>query len=212
MWKYIEEINWSELSKKKRGYEEGKRYMLENFTLKRSKEINDFVNKCFSKLYKRIEEFEQANDTHCGSYGGDDSFGDMIHHIIGLGEATFNEMMEEPSKLNDIEFVESFSYCMPYEEDYKMLNEDYHVDRAKKAVVELARMVTENSPSGQDVMVIKELMDRFLLLIAGDVHAAMEDYDHDNDYSRLYQFEANDCNARFANYISDCDKYKDILS
>lgn len=73
-------------------------------------------------------------------------------------------------------------------------------------------MVTENAPSGQDVMVIKELMNRFLLIIAGDVHSAMEDYDRENDYSRHYQFEANDQNALFANYISDCYKYMDILS
>jgi len=212
MWKYIEEINWALLSKKKRGYEEGKRYMLENFTAKRGNEISEFIAKRFKELYKRIEKYEQANDTHCGDYGGDDSFGDMIHHVIGLGEAKFNEIMEDPSKLNGMDFVESFGYCMPYEEDYKMLSEDYHVERAKQAVVELARIATENAPSGQDVMVIKELMDRFLLIIAGDVHAAMEDYDHENDYSRLYQFEANDCMAQFANYISDCHKYKDILS
>jgi bisphosphoglycerate-independent phosphoglycerate mutase (AlkP superfamily) len=84
MWKYIEEINWALLSKKKRGYEEGKRYMLENFTAKRGKEISEFVNDRHFELYKRIEKFEHANDTHCGNYGGDDSFGDMIHHVIGL--------------------------------------------------------------------------------------------------------------------------------
>lgn len=212
MWKYIEELNWALLSKKKRGYEEGKRYMLENFTAKRGKEISDFVNERFSELYKCIEKFEHANDTHCGSYGGDDSFGDMIHHVIGLGKDKFNEIMEDPSKLNGMDFVESFSYCMPYEEDYKMLSEDYHVERATQAVVELARMVTENAPSGQDVMVIKELMNRFLLIIAGDVHGAMEDYNYENDYNRYYEFEANDQCARFANYISDCYKYMDILS
>lgn len=212
MWDYVEEINWALLSKKKRGYKAGKLYMLENFTAKRGKEISDFVNERFSELYKCIEKFERANDTHCGGYGGDDSFGDMIHHVIGLGEAKFNEIMEDPSKLNGMDFVESFSYCMPYKEDYKMLKEDYHVDRAKTAVVDLARIVTENAPSGQDVMVIKELMNRFLLMIAGDIHSALEDYNYDNDYSRYYQFEANDCHASFANYISDCYEYKDILS
>lgn len=212
MWKYIEEINWAVLSKKKRGYEKGKRYMLENFTAKRGKEISDFVGERFSELYKRINEYEQANDCHCGMYGGDDSFGDMIHHVIGLGELNFNAIMKDPTLLNCLESVESFSYCMPYDEDYKMLSEDYHVNRAKEAVKELVRIATENKPSGQDVMVIKELMDRFLLLMAGDVQGAMEDYSHDNDYSRYYQFEANDCCAQFANYISDCHKYQDILS
>lgn len=212
MWKYIEELNWKVLSKKKRGYEEGKLYMLENFTPKRGKEIDDFVRERHNELYKRIEEYERANDTHCGSYGGDDSFGDMIHHVIGLGEEKFNEIMEDPSQLNDMDYVESFSYCIPYEEDYKLLNVDCHVDRAKESVKELARIATENAPSGQDVMIIKELMNRFLLIMAGDVHSAMEDYDRENDYSRHYQFESNDCCAQFANYISDCYKYKDIIS
>ena len=206
MWNYIEEINWAERSQKRRGYEDAKMYMLENFTEKRCKEIDAFVRERHNELYTRINEYERANDTHCGDYGGDDSFGDMIHHVIGLGEAKFNEIMEDPTKLNGMDFVESFGYVMPYDEDYKMLNDDYHLDRAKKAVVELARIVAENKPSGDDVRTIKELMDRFLTMLAGDFKEACQDFDRAT-YSRYHEFEANDCHASFANYIGDCKQF-----
>jgi len=212
MWKYIEEINWSELSKVKRGYELGKRYMLENFTQKRCKEIDAFVRERHNELYKRIEEFERANDTHCGDYGGDDSFGDMIHHVIGLGETKFNEIMEDPSKLNGMDFVESFSYVMPYDDDFLLMNPDAHTDRAMGAMVELVRILKDNKPSGDDVRTLKELMNRFMLMLAGDFKEACQDFDHNNDYNRYYNFESNDCHAMFANYISDCKKFMDFIS
>jgi len=211
MWKYIEEINWSELSKRKRGYEDGKRYMLENFTQKRCNEISDFVHLRWRELYSCIEDYERANDTHCGEYGGDDSFGDMLHHVIGLGEEKFIEIMADPSKLNGMEYVESFSYCMPYDDDFELMGSDEHMERAQKAVSELARIVSQNKPSGDDVRTIKEMMNRFLSMLAGDFEEACRDFDRDV-YNRYYTFESNDCQAMFANYIGDCQKFMGFIS
>ena len=146
MWKDIEEINWEVHSKKSRGYEEAKLYILRNFTKSRCTKIREFVNERFDDLYEFIQTFEYVNDTHCGDYGGDDSFGDMIHHVIGLGEDKFEEIMKDPSKLNGMDYTESFSYCLPYGDDFELLKPDYHLDRARQSIVELARIVAENKP------------------------------------------------------------------
>lgn len=206
MWKYIEEINWANRSQQKRGYEDGKMYMLENFTKKRCEEIRDFVDKRMFELYNRVNAFEKENNVHCGDYGGDDSFGDMLHHVIGLGEAKFNEIMEDPSKLDGMNYVESFSYCMPDDEDYEMIKASYHLTRASAAVVALARIVTENNPSDDDLRTIKEMMNRFLTMLEGNFKEACQDFDRAT-YTRYYEFEANDCRAQFANYISDCKQF-----
>ncbi len=212
MWKDIEEINWAGRSIQYRGYTEGKMYMLENFTKTRCNTIRDFVSERFDDLYDCIQTFEHVNDTHCGDYGGDDSFGDMIHHVIGLGEAKFEEIMEDPSKLNGMDYTESFSYCLPYDDDFEMLNAECHLDRARKSIVELARIVAENKPSGDDVRIIKEIMDRFLIMLAGDFKEACKDFEFSDNYSSYYKFESNDCNAMFANYINDCKTYLNFIS
>lgn len=206
MWNYVEEINWAERSKERRGYESAKRYILENFTPKRIKEIDEFVRARHNDLYKRIEEFERANDTRCGKYGGDDSFGDMINHAIGLGEEYFNSVMEDPSLLNDLDFVESFSYCIPYEDEYEALSDDYHKARAKDALKDLVRIMTDNDPSAEDMTIIANMVIRFTHMVTGNYERATKGVSQ-KTYSDFYKFESNDCHARFANYLSDCKKY-----
>lgn len=206
MWNYVEEINWAERSQESRGYESAKRYILENFTPKRIKEIDDFVRDRHNELYKRIEEFERANDTHCGNYGGDDSFGDMINHAVGLGEEYFNSVMENPMLLNDLDYVESFSYCIPFEDEYEMLKGEYHQERAVRALIELANILKDNTPSKEDVKIVAEITKRMADMVAGNFKAATKGFNR-KKYSEYYQFEANDHAAMFSNILGDCKKY-----
>ena len=207
MWKDIEEINWAERSKQRRGYEQAKRFILENFTPKRIKEIDEFISARHNDLYKRIEEYEREVGTRCGDYGGDDSFGDMINHAIGLGQEYFESVMADPTLLNDLDFVESFTYCIPYEDEYEILTDGYHQKRAVNALVELVRILQENRPSDNDKKIITDLIIRFANISNGDYKKALTGFSH-KTYSKYYEFEANDCSAMFSNYLSDCKKFK----
>jgi len=203
MWKLIEAMNWEKYSKEYRGYYEVASNLSETHTKEVIEEMQEFVTARVHELCICIDTYEKANNTRCGEYGGDDSFSDMVCHVVGLGEAKFNEIMNDPKKLNGMEFVESFSYCFPRSDEFEYINQDYHTKRALMAINELTRILNENKPGSSDVMIIKDLMDRFLLMLAGDFKDALQDYNYDTDYDIHYKFESNDCNAMFANYISD---------
>lgn len=53
---------------------------------------------------------------------GDDGYSDLLHHIIGLGETAFNKHIKNPQLIRDraeqYNYEESFSYCIPYDDDY----------------------------------------------------------------------------------------------
>lgn len=74
-----------------------------------------------SRLYHRVEKYERANDVSCGQ--GDDGFGDLIAHCVGLGKEHYMSCLDDPglvvkrghAKYGTPEsFVENFGYCIPY--------------------------------------------------------------------------------------------------
>lgn len=71
-------------------------------------------------LYSRISEWEDENDKSCGL--GDDGFGDLISHIIGLGPEEVENVQLDPElalkRAHSRDFSESFAHCVPYESDY----------------------------------------------------------------------------------------------
>ncbi|MBX7114291.1 MAG: hypothetical protein K1X64_08145 [Myxococcaceae bacterium] len=76
-------------------------------------------------LRKRIEAWEDSsgNQLPCG----DDRFGDLVHHIIGLGRATYVATMENPAlalaraEAND--YRESFTYVFQHASELHSLDE-----------------------------------------------------------------------------------------
>ena len=88
-----------------------------------------------------------------------------------------------------------------------MLDAGKHEDRAKAAIDVLHEIIMNNRPSSSDVLIIREIMGRFLLALSGDLRGAVEDFDKDT-YTRYCDFEANkDHYALFSNYLSDIQKY-----
>jgi len=207
MWKDIEEINWAERCKDPRGYEQAKRYIMENFTQARCKKLREFVEQQYAGLEIAINIYESEHDTHCGDYGGDDSFNDMIHHAIGMGEKYYNAVVANPKLLDAQHSVESFSYCLPQAEDFEAIQNGYFEEHAVNCIWELARILKQNEPTPEDTKIILGLISRFSKMVQGEFDAACEGF-NDKAYHIAYQFEANDMHARFANILSDCKKYK----
>ena len=112
MWKLIEAIDWVNLSKEPRGYNKGQVFVRGYFTPAARLEMIDFVDARVVELTYAIHQYEAVNGVHCGDYTGDDSFSDMVYHVVGLGEKTFNAVMQNPATLNVIGSVESFAYVL----------------------------------------------------------------------------------------------------
>lgn len=101
----------------------------------------DAFGNCFSKLRAtlaaRIEKAERHGDDRLGL--GDDSFSDLIAHIVGLGRDEYQACIENPKRAivrgNHHDFTESFSYAVPHKEHYgkdPVDNEQRRRDRVAK--------------------------------------------------------------------------------
>lgn len=120
MWVIIETMDWKTHSHAPRGYDTMKAEFMCRYDKSIAEQLSAFVSARFNELYKTVEAYENAHE-RLDCYGGDDSFGDMLHHSIGLGKKNFKAVTKNPKKLDSIEFVESFSYAIPHVTDYEEL-------------------------------------------------------------------------------------------
>ena len=79
-----------------------------------------FINRYqifYNKLYNKVTDFITKNSTTRNRFpfSGDDSFGDMIDHSIGLGHDFYHSALKDPMVLTQIKPVESFRYCFHFE-------------------------------------------------------------------------------------------------
>lgn len=78
--------------------------------------MRDIESELTSKLYHAVEkvESETGESTECG----DDGFGDLMAHMVGLGKEAYEAALADPMLVikrgQNHEYEECFSYCLPY--------------------------------------------------------------------------------------------------
>lgn len=83
------------------------------------------ISGIFAKqLYKLVEEKIEAKG---GSLGlGDDSFSDLMRHIVGLGKEEYEKHLKNVNliqkRADKGDFEECFTYCFPHDRDWEMAN------------------------------------------------------------------------------------------
>jgi len=85
------------------------------------------LSRKFDELYERFDVWErdcsdqERYDVRSTTLG-DDGHSDLLYHIIGLGRDVFEDAMKHPEhvtrRARGYDFVESFSYARPDDEDY----------------------------------------------------------------------------------------------
>ena len=211
-WNIIESMGWAEatMSGEHRPYERIKREFMETYSEKVAVHFNTWYAAMYRQLVDAYDAARKESGERYGNFGGDDSFDDMMNHVMGLGQEYYNAIMANFKLLNKLEPKESFAYCIPhvYENmnDYNELKIETHKAGAVKCVKELSDMVASGEVELEDFAVIRELMTRFINLVEGNALAAVGDLDFDRDYNRLYDFKSNHTHAMFANTLFDCKK------
>ena len=121
-WGIVEGVNWGEISLGKYDSEGKQKEVAQHLSYK---EISD-LRGIFSIAWNMLDNFIGADRNPAGS--GDDSHGDLISHIIGLGRKAFYNHLDNYSLIeargkapyNTVKgYTECFSYCLPYAEDYE---------------------------------------------------------------------------------------------
>ena len=205
MWAIIADMDWANRCQQNRIYDVIKKNFMRSYNKEMAVKLNDFVTARFNEMYKAIEAYEKEHG-HVGNYGGDDSFGDMIHHVIGSGKEIYNAVMKDLKLLNKIKYVESFAYAIPNVSgcmnDYEHLEPDFHYNRAIEAIETLADTVKMQNVGHDKAKVIGELFGRFMNIIAGDYVEAFKDISFEDDYDRFTDIN-EEYHAMFANYLFD---------
>jgi len=107
-WKVIEFANWPE---NHAAGEEMKAF----FKKEALSAMLDFYYKKKKELQNRLEDHSEDITGHRHAYFGlNDSYGDLLSHIVGLGEKFFNSAIQNPEiarkMLLERNFVECFEY------------------------------------------------------------------------------------------------------
>ena len=125
-WEIVKLANWGVASKSK-DWKSGK--MTVQRTLRRElttvEDLKSFQETFYvlkNKLGRTITQFERKNAEQCGT--GDDSFGDLCCHIVGLGQEVYEAELAAPllavRRAQRGDYVESFGYCIPDENLYSL--------------------------------------------------------------------------------------------
>jgi hypothetical protein len=133
----VKEIGWDRNRDPKRI----KKRLLALWTPEQAEAARDAFAKLQGRLYSRLDKWQREDWSDAREFGlGDDGFGDLIAHIIGLGKREYDAVMKDPQRALERahrgDFEESFSYALPWRDDYENLNVSKYVKWAKTMVAE----------------------------------------------------------------------------
>ena len=188
-----------------------KREFMETYSEKVAEQFNEWYRSKYSELVNAYEAAEKETGKRYGNYGGDDSFGDMLDHVMGLGEDYYNAIMADFKLLNNLEPIESFAYCIPYTgdtcNDYDNMKPEKHKAAARKALKAITATITECENIDDDFAIMADTVNRLLLIIEGRFDDAVGDLNFDRDYNKYYNYDTCENGAQYANTLFDCKKY-----
>lgn len=114
----------------------------------KSSALRSFVYNKEQTLSNAFTKWEQETGKNFGL--GDDGFGDLCSHIVGLGKEKYEAHLAKPSlafsRAKSLNFVEKFSYCIP--DRYTVeITEDKSVIRYRERIVKSLTGMEENCPT-----------------------------------------------------------------
>jgi hypothetical protein len=161
-WKLVDDLGWGT---KTTDYKALKKRLVRNMSPNQAAAFSTTLATLRGKLYKVVEQWEDEHDSQIGL--GDDGFGDLLHHIIGLGKREYYAALRNPALAHaralKNDFTESFSYATPYTSDYRLLDVGEYRQRGEK-VVEVAGWLAQRPESREVQKALRVLVDGFDVL------------------------------------------------
>jgi hypothetical protein len=133
-WDLVESADW----KSDYNYQRIKMSLIRQLTPNAIDQFQSFYQKVKNKLARVVDKYCEENDKSAGL--SDDSFSDLIAHIVGLGRTEYNQALSQPEKVVEKgrkgDFKESFSYAIPYKDDLKYFPKSYYSEKARECLLE----------------------------------------------------------------------------
>ena len=113
-WNLTKVLGWGTRST---DYKAMSKYIMRTFTRKESDDLQDVFGKLKDKLSVALDKWSRDESNQL-NVGGDDSYSDLLSHIIGMGKQQYNAVLKDPSIANSIRYRESFAYVFPFDDDW----------------------------------------------------------------------------------------------
>jgi hypothetical protein len=127
-WDLIEPYGWGTRTT---DYKKIEKDLLRKLTPDQAEAMQEVYGKLSGKLYKALDRVVEGL--------GDDGFGDLIAHIIGMGRREYSAVLRDPElgaeRARNYDFTESFSYALPSKYDYENLNVSKYLKWAKNGLM-----------------------------------------------------------------------------
>lgn len=128
-WEIVAKVDWPGLCRtEKKPCNAGKERLLKLLpTLQDSKDFSDVLGRMQRHLMNALSQWEEQDSNKRSLGVSDDGFSDLTSHIVGCGEEHYKAVFGDPwlahkrahARYGTTEgYTESFSYCVPYEDDY----------------------------------------------------------------------------------------------
>lgn len=122
-WLAVDDLDWKSKFQSPNQFSEVQSVMLRKWSADRTESFRKYLGQVRSLLYHRL--FDAVKGL------GDDSYNDLLCHIIGLGRSEYDACMADPkvgaARASRNDFKESFEYCIPYRSTYNLLDPNYYV-------------------------------------------------------------------------------------
>jgi hypothetical protein len=156
-------IDWSKASQNINDFDKIKSAMIRVFSPYIFEKFKFRMDKEYDKLDRTLSKDNSFKTL------SDESYTDLIYHIIGLGKKVVEMVLKYPLTANKIidrnEVKESFELCIPEKEDYQNISEFYYHEWAEGLLNEIK--INEKKIARNDLMKLRRV-SRILNLISAD--------------------------------------------
>jgi len=167
-WNEVALIGWTD--KPEKGfYDKAKARLLRRWTGEFLEEFGEMKDELISALGLAVEAKEKGSGESSGC--GDDGFGDLLNHVVGLGKEEYEASLADPMRVikrgQAYDYAESFGYCIPYGTDIELISKGLYITRARKIVDNLTAL--KQSRFGKDFEDLDPLLQLMMRVVNGRV-------------------------------------------
>lgn len=209
LWSLIAKLNWAQVQKNAKQQTAHSVRLIQRHTEAELKELKAFVTSRYNELSSAVSDYENKTGKTTGC--GDDGFSDLIHHIVGLGEAAFNAAMKRPglviARAQAYNYTESFAYMLHTDQFKEDLQPSKYVKWAIKEYPAIKAKVAQCTDLKQ-TKELNQVLDVLQNIAYGNFQIPAF-CKRPNAYRELEQLTGN---YSVSNLLGDLDRYAEFFN
>lgn len=206
-WTFVSKAQWT----KDHDYDRIKKMILRTMDKDSARDLDKTYRIIYGKLHKHI--FDDVEGV------SDDSYSDLIGHIVGSGKGLYDAAMNDPAIaqqiIDDRAYKESFSYAFPYDDDWKLNDPEHFKQQASKYLEDLAPLTSGKLQvrlHKEDVEIIRKMVKRLRSVESGNFRKAVdgwgsEEYSQWGALAGRARHENVDLHYGFSNLLDDVKRF-----